>query len=99
MKKFFLFIAAFAALSLTSCSNSGESSSIPDGQSQATTVDPNDPTQRPPQMTDDEQNNTNTEQSTASDQSQSPETEGSKAGSTDVQSQNTEVDPNANTQQ
>ncbi len=49
MKKFFLLIAAFAALSLTSCGG-GETSSQPDGNSQATSVDPNDPNQAPPQV-------------------------------------------------
>ncbi|MBR5639078.1 MAG: hypothetical protein IKW83_04870 [Muribaculaceae bacterium] len=72
MKKFFVLFAAVAALSLASCSN-GDASSTPDGQSQATTVDPNDgthntentvdpsdPNQNVPQMqTSDEQNNSN----------------------------------------
>ncbi len=49
MKKFLLFVAAFTALSLTSCGGS-ETSSVPDGNSQATSVDPNDPNQAPPQM-------------------------------------------------
>lgn len=49
MKKFLLFVAAFAALSLTSCGGS-DTSSVPDGNSQATSIDPNDPNQAPPQM-------------------------------------------------
>ena len=49
MKKFFLFIAVIAAFSLTSCGG-GETSSVPDGNSQATSIDPNDPNQAPPQM-------------------------------------------------
>ena len=49
MKKFFLLIAVIAAFSLTSCGG-GETSSVPDGNSQATSIDPNDPNQIPPQM-------------------------------------------------
>ncbi|MBP5687484.1 MAG: hypothetical protein J6X22_02435 [Muribaculaceae bacterium] len=49
MKKFFLFIAVIAAFSLTSCGGS-ETSSVPDGNSQATSIDPNDPNQIPPQV-------------------------------------------------
>ncbi|MBR5118024.1 MAG: hypothetical protein IK100_05195 [Muribaculaceae bacterium] len=49
MKKFFLFIAVIAAFSLTSCGG-GETSSVPDGNSQATSIDPNDPNQIPPQV-------------------------------------------------
>ncbi len=48
MKKFFLFAAALVALSLTSCG--GNSTSVPDGNSQATSIDPNEPNQAPPQM-------------------------------------------------
>lgn len=48
MKKFFLLFAAVAALSLASCGG-GDASSTPDGNSQATSVDPNDPNQQPPQ--------------------------------------------------
>ena len=49
MKKFFLFVAVVATLSLTSCGG-GNASSEPDGNSQVTSVDPNDPNQKPPQM-------------------------------------------------
>lgn len=49
MKKFFLFIAVIAAITLTSCGG-GETASVPDGNSQATMVDPNDPNQAVPQM-------------------------------------------------
>lgn len=49
MKKFFLLIAAVSVLSLTSCGG-GETSSAPDGNSQVTSIDPNDPNQMPPQM-------------------------------------------------
>ena len=48
MKKFFLFAAVLAAFTLTSCG--GSESSVPDGNSQATSIDPNDPNQAPPQM-------------------------------------------------
>ena len=54
MKKFFLFIAVIAAFSLTSCGG-GETSSVPDGNSQATSVDPNDPAQAIPQMSTSEE--------------------------------------------
>lgn len=54
MKKFLLFVAAIAAFSVTSCGG-GDASNVPDGNSQATTVDPNDPTQAIPQMSTSEE--------------------------------------------
>ncbi|MBO4721768.1 MAG: hypothetical protein J5629_02425 [Muribaculaceae bacterium] len=74
MKKFFLFIAVIAAFSLTSCGG-GETSSVPDGNSQATSVDPNDPAQAIPQMSTSEEqiSATSTEQT-------APEVQASTAG-------------------
>ena len=45
MKKYFLFFAAFAALSLASCGG-GDASSVPDGNSQNPGIDPNDGTHK-----------------------------------------------------
>lgn len=49
MKKIFLLFAVIAAFSLTSCGG-GDASNVPDGNSQATSIDPNDPNQAPPQV-------------------------------------------------
>lgn len=49
MKKFFLFIAAVATLSLVSCSGS-DASSTTDGQSLDPGIDPNAPSAQPPQV-------------------------------------------------
>lgn len=86
MKYFSLLIAAVAALSLASCGGDASSSSAADGNSQATSVDPNDPNQMPPQVTDEQVSNSIQIEETTPEVNEQKSPEGEQ--------QNTNVEPN-----
>ena len=99
MKKFFLFVAAVAALSLASCGG-GDASSTPDGNSQNPGIDPNAPGAQPPLQSNTSAPTVEENTASAAGATSTPATneEQQKAAAESNQADNpeaTNIDPNA----
>ena len=99
MKKFFLFFAAVAALSLASCGGDNASSSVADGQSQNPGIDPNAASAQPPQVSNNapsvEENNASTPSTAASTVSKDEQQNSAAQANEAENPEATNIDPNA----